>query len=79
MHLPQGRSSIKTVQQEEVKDDEPLDAENEYLLFKFEDKKPYTTIVDIDGKSVSMEIDTGAIPFRSCHKSPTRSYGLTEI
>ena len=60
MDLPQGRSSIKTVQQEEVRD-EPLDTENEYLLFKFEDKKkPYTTIVNIDGKSVSMEIDTGA-------------------
>ena len=61
MDLPQGRSSIKTVQQKEVRDDEPLDAENEYLPFKFEDKKkPYTTIVNIDGKSVSMEIDTGA-------------------
>ena len=60
MDLPQGRSSIKTVQQEEVRD-EPLDAENEYLLFKFEDKKKsYTIIVDIDGRSVSMEIDTGA-------------------
>ena len=61
MDLPQGRSSIKTVQQKEVRDDEPLDAENDYLLFKFEDKKKaYTTIVDIDGKSVSIEIDTGA-------------------
>ena len=34
MDLPQGRSSTKTVQQEEVRN-EPLDAENKYLLFKF--------------------------------------------
>ena len=83
MDLPQGRSSIKTVQQEKERD-EPLDAENEYLLFKFEDKKkPYTTTVDIDGKPVSMEIDTGAaISIMSQDSyifSNKWSYGLTEI